>query len=108
MRFMPGTAIYRIADFVHGLGDRRCLRRIWPGEGRRMAWSQSGSISGPDLRGQAYHLPTLNAATQTTVRLELANRDGLLRPGMFVHVDIASAGSAIAFDCAQIGAHRHR
>ena len=28
------------------------------------------------------------------MRLELANRDGLLRPGMFAHVDIASAGSA--------------
>ena len=42
-----------------------------------------------------YLYPTLNAATRTTpVRLELANRDGLLRPGMFAHVDIASAGSA--------------
>ncbi|MCB1946454.1 MAG: copper-binding protein, partial [Thauera sp.] len=35
-----------------------------------------------------------NAPTRTTpVRLELANPEGLLRPGMFAHVDIAAAGA---------------
>ena len=42
----------------------------------------------------SYLYPTLNASTRTTqVRLELPNRDGQLRPGMFAHVDIAIGGA---------------
>ena len=41
----------------------------------------------------SYIYPTLNASTRTTqVRLDLPNRDGQLRPGMFAHVDIAIGG----------------
>ena len=42
----------------------------------------------------SYLYPTLNTATRTTpVRLELPNKDGLLRPGMFAHVELATAGN---------------
>ena len=97
MRFMPGTAIYRIADLstVWVIADvyEKDLARVKVGEMAKVSLEAF-----PDQTFDAkltYLYPTLNAATRTTpVRLELANRDGLLRPGMFAHVDIASAGSA--------------
>ncbi|MCB1911686.1 MAG: efflux RND transporter periplasmic adaptor subunit [Rhodocyclaceae bacterium] len=98
MRFMAGTAIYRIADLstVWVIADvyEKDLARVKVGDVAKVTLDAF-----PDQKFEArltYLYPTLNAATRTTpVRLELANRDGLLRPGMFAHVDIASAGSAL-------------
>ena len=93
-----GTAIYRIADLftVWVIADvyEKDLARVKVGDVAKVTLDAF-----PDQKFEArltYLYPTLNAATRTTpVRLELANRDGLLRPGMFAHVDIASAGSAL-------------
>lgn len=97
MRFAAGAPIYRIADLstVWVIADvyEQDLARIKVGEA-------AGVIidAFPDRRFEArigYVYPTLNAATRTTpVRLELPNADGLLRPGMFAHVELATAGNA--------------
>ncbi|MBI1906710.1 MAG: efflux RND transporter periplasmic adaptor subunit [Rhodocyclales bacterium] len=98
MRFTPGTAIYRIADLssVWVIADvyEKDLARVRVGEAAQVRLEAF-----PDQAFEArvtYLYPTLNATTRTTpVRLELANRDGLLRPGMFAHVDVATAGSVV-------------
>ena len=98
MRFAPGMAIYRIADLskVWVIADvyEMDLARVRVGEMARI-----GIEAFPDRSFKAkvsYVYPTVNAATRTTpVRLELENRDGLLRPGMFAHIELASAGSKL-------------
>jgi len=97
MRFMAGTAIYRIADLstVWVIADiyEQDLAKVKLGDAARVIIDAF-----PEQRFDArltYLYPTLNAATRTTpVRLELRNHDGLLRPGMFAHVEIATAGDA--------------
>lgn len=96
MRFTAGTPIYRIADLstIWVIADvyEQDLERVKVGERATI-----GIDAFPDRHFSAkvaYIYPTLNAATRTTqVRLELPNRDGQLRPGMFVHVDIAAGGT---------------
>lgn len=96
MRFAPGTAIYRIADLstVWVIADvyEQDIARVRVGE---PATVRIDAFPGRQFEAKvAYLYPTLNAATRTTpVRLELANPDGLLRPGMFAHVDLATAGA---------------
>ncbi|MFN3988047.1 MAG: efflux RND transporter periplasmic adaptor subunit [Rhodocyclaceae bacterium] len=95
MRFTPGMAVYRIADLssVWVLADvyEQDLARIAPGQPARV-----GIDAYPGRHFEAritYIYPTLNAATRTTpLRLELANPDGLLRPGMFAHVELLTGG----------------
>ncbi|MBR0568784.1 efflux RND transporter periplasmic adaptor subunit [Azoarcus sp. L1K30] len=97
MRFAPGTTIFRIADLssVWAMADiyEQDLGRIKLGETARLIVDAF-----PDRRFDAkidYIYPTLNAATRTTpVRLALDNRDGLLRPGMFAHVEVATGSAA--------------
>jgi Cu(I)/Ag(I) efflux system membrane fusion protein len=97
MRFMAGTAIYRIADLstVWVIADvyEQDLARIKVGDAALVTIDAF-----PQQRFEArvsYLYPTLDAPTRTTpVRLELANREGLLRPGMFAHVELATAGAA--------------
>lgn len=97
MRFTPGTPVYRIADLsnVWVLADvyEQDLARIAPGQPARV-----GIDAYPGRHFDAritYIYPTLNAATRTTpVRLELSNTDGLLRPGMFAHVELLTGGDA--------------
>jgi Cu(I)/Ag(I) efflux system membrane fusion protein len=95
MRFAPGSAIYRIADLssVWVLADvyEQDLARVKVGETARVTLD---AYPGRHFDARvAYLYPTLNAATRTTpVRLELANPDGLLRPGMFAHAELATAG----------------
>ncbi|PKO37424.1 MAG: efflux RND transporter periplasmic adaptor subunit [Betaproteobacteria bacterium HGW-Betaproteobacteria-6] len=95
MRFAPGTAIYRIADLstVWVIADvyEQDLQRVKVGE---TAMVDIDAFPGRHFEAKVSYLyPTLNAATRTTpVRLELPNKDGLLRPGMFAHVELASAG----------------
>lgn len=95
MRFMPGESIYRIAD----LSTVWVLADVYEQDLARVRLGQRAEVvidAFPDRRFAAkvtYLYPTLNAPTRTTqVRLELPNRDGLLRPGMFAHVELAAAG----------------
>jgi Cu(I)/Ag(I) efflux system membrane fusion protein len=91
-RFMPGEAIYRIADLsrVWVIADvfERDLARVRAGQAARVTLEAF-----PGRRFEAkvsYLYPTLNATTRSTpVRLELENREGLLRPGMFASVEFA-------------------
>jgi Cu(I)/Ag(I) efflux system membrane fusion protein len=97
MRFTAGTPLYRIADLstVWVMADvyEQDLARIRVGQPARVTLDAF-----PDKTFDAkvaFIYPTLDSATRTTpIRLVLANRDGLLRPGMFAHVDVATGGSA--------------
>ena len=92
-RFMPGEAVYRIADLakVWVIADifERDLARVRVGQPATVTLDAF-----PDRRFDAkvgYLYPTLNVETRSTrIRLELDNREGLLRPGMFAHVELAS------------------
>ncbi len=96
MRFTPGTTIYRIADLstVWVIADvyEQDLDKVKLGE-----LAQVVIDAYPDKVFSAkveYVYPTLNANTRTTpVRLQLSNQSGKLRPGMFAHVELATAGS---------------
>jgi membrane fusion protein, copper/silver efflux system len=96
MRFTPGMAIYRIADLskVWVIADvfEQDLARVKVGE---MAAIDIEAFPGRSFAAKvSYIYPTLNTATRTTsIRLELPNKEGLLRPGMFVHVALATAGN---------------
>ena len=97
MRFAPGTAIYRIAD----LSTVWVIADVYEQDLARVKIGQPAQVQVEAFPAQrfaakvTYLYPTLNAATRTTpVRLELDNRDGLLRPGMFVHVELAEGGAA--------------
>lgn len=99
MRFMPGEALYRIADLskVWVLADvyERDLARIAPGQPATVTLD---AFPGRSFTARvAYIYPTLEAATRTTsIRLELDNPDGLLRPGLFAHAVVDAGGSAAA------------
>nr|WP_260851625.1 efflux RND transporter periplasmic adaptor subunit [Denitromonas ohlonensis] len=96
MRFAPGMAIYRIAD----LSSVWVIADVYEQDLARVRVGQPATVrveAFPDRIFDAkvtYLYPTLNVATRTTpVRLELDNRDGLLRPGMFSHVELADGGA---------------
>ncbi|HJV24960.1 MAG TPA: efflux RND transporter periplasmic adaptor subunit [Aromatoleum sp.] len=99
MRFMPGDALYRIADLstVWVLADvyERDLARVKPGQPATVALD---AFPGRSFAAKvAYLYPTIDAATRTTqIRLELANPDGLLRPGLFAHAEVATGKAASA------------
>jgi membrane fusion protein, copper/silver efflux system len=93
-RFMPGEAIYRIAD----LSKVWVMADIYEQDLAHVRVGQSAAVSFDAFPGKhfsakvAYLYPTVNAATRSTpLRLELDNREGLLRPGMFAHVELAGA-----------------
>jgi len=97
MRFMPGTAVYRIADLstVWVIADvyEQDLARVKVGEPATVRIDAFPDRSFPAK--VTYLYPTVNAPTRTAqVRLELDNREGLLRPGMFAHVELDTAGHA--------------
>lgn len=101
---MMGTPIYRIAD----------LSRLWvrlEAYEQDLAWLRFGqavtfeveALPGRELRGTiAYIDPILNDRTRTaTVRVNVDNSDGSLKPGMFVRAYAASrlgAGGAVLED----------
>lgn len=95
MRFTAGTPLYRIADLstVWVMADvyEQDLARIRVGQPARVTLDAF-----PDKTFDAkvaFIYPTLDSATRTTpIRLVLANPGGLLRPGMFAHVDVATGG----------------
>lgn len=100
MRFMPGEALYQVADlssvwvvadvFEQDIGlvksgaKARVMINAYPGK------TFEGTIS--------YVYPTLNAQTRTVpVRVELANPGLLLKPGMFAQVElpVSARGSVV-------------
>ncbi|ATE61111.1 efflux RND transporter periplasmic adaptor subunit [Thauera sinica] len=92
-RFMPGETIYRIAD----LSSVWVIADVFEQDLARVRVGQAAAVTLPAYPGRSftarvgYIYPTLDAATRSTrLRLELPNREGLLRPGMFAHVELAT------------------
>jgi len=91
MRFMPGEALFRIADLsqVWMIGDvfEQDLALVRIGSRGTLAVSAYPDRTFPGVLTFIY--PTLNAETRTArVRFELANPQGQLRPGMYGTVQI--------------------
>lgn len=95
MRFMPGEALYQVADLssVWVVADlpEQDIGLVRPGSAARVTIDAY-----PDKRFEgriAYVYPTLNAATRTVpVRIELANPGLLLKPSMFGAVELSAGG----------------
>jgi len=96
MRFMPGEMLYQIADIgaVWVLADvfERDIGMVKNGQKVRVTINAypdkvfAGTV--------AYVYPTLNAQTRTvSVRVELANPGGLLKPAMYASVDLAGSAA---------------
>jgi RND family efflux transporter MFP subunit len=99
MRFMPGDALYQIADLssVWILADvsEQDIGLVQPGQS---ASAKLSSYPGKTFSAKAsYVYPTLNPQTRSVpVRLELANPGGLLKPGMYADVELsAPAGGKV-------------
>jgi Cu(I)/Ag(I) efflux system membrane fusion protein len=94
MRFMPGEALYQIADLsaVWVLADvfEQDVGLVKTGA---MARVRINAYPDKVFEGRiAYVYPTLTAATRTVpVRVELANPGALLKPGMFAQVEMSVA-----------------
>lgn len=93
MRFMPGEALYHIAD----LSSLWVLAEVYEQELSLVQQGQAASIritAYPDkvFTGKvAFIYPTVNPQTRTVqVRIELPNPDGLLKPFMYATVELAA------------------
>ena len=99
MRFMPGETLYKIADLstVWIMADvfEQDIALIKAGQDVRV---RLDAFPGREFNTRvAYIYPTLNEQTRTIpVRMELANGDGLLRPGMYVQIELHAAKNSIA------------
>ena len=93
MRFMPGEMLYKIADLstVWIMADvfEQDIGLIKAGQTVKV---RLDAFPGREFKTRvAYIYPTLNEQTRTLpVRMEMANPDGLLRPGMFAQVELAA------------------
>ena len=91
MRFMPGEALYQIADLssVWVIADvfEQDIGLVRNGS---KATVNINAYPGKTFSGRVtYVYPTLSAETRTVpVRVELANPGGLLKPGMFAQVEL--------------------
>ncbi|MBE0473683.1 efflux RND transporter periplasmic adaptor subunit [Rhodoferax sp.] len=91
MRFMPGEALYQIADLssVWVIADvfEQDIGLVKTGT---QATVSINAYPGKNFTGRVtYVYPTLTAETRTVpVRVELANPGGLLKPGMFAQVEL--------------------
>ena len=91
MRFMPGEALYQIADLsaVWVIADvfEQDIGLVKNGT---QATVKINAYPGKTFSGRVtYVYPTLSAETRTVpVRVELANPGGLLKPGMFAQVEL--------------------
>lgn len=99
MRFMPGEALYQIADTssVWVLADvfERDIGAVKVGQA---AEARIDAFPGRTFAGKVgYVYPTLNAQTRTVpVRIELANPRGELRPAMYANVELkVGAGGTV-------------
>jgi Cu(I)/Ag(I) efflux system membrane fusion protein len=98
MRFMPGEMLYQVADLstVWAVADvfEQDIGLVRTGQKARLRIDAypdrvfEGTVS--------YVYPTLRAETRTVpVRVELANPGGLLKPGMFAALELASASAKV-------------
>jgi Cu(I)/Ag(I) efflux system membrane fusion protein len=93
MRFMPGDVLFQIADLgsVWLVADifERDLAQIRVGQMAAVkidAWPEKAFAA-----RVAYIYPTVNAQTRTaSIRLELANPGGLLKPAMYASIELAT------------------
>nr|WP_221229554.1 efflux RND transporter periplasmic adaptor subunit [Niveibacterium umoris] len=94
MRFMPGDTLFQIADLssVWAIVDvnEQDIAAVQTG---RKASITLNAYPGKTFEGTvSYIYPTLNAETRTVpVRVELANPQGLLKPGLFASMTLSSA-----------------
>ncbi len=95
MRFEAGTPLYRIAD----LSTVWVMADVYEQDIARIRVGQPVHVTidaFPDKTFEArvaFIYPSLDSATRTTpIRVTLANPGGLLRPGMFAHVDVTTGG----------------
>jgi RND family efflux transporter MFP subunit len=95
MRFMPGDSLYQIADLssLWVMADVYEQDIALVGTGSKAKVS-IGAYPGRSFEGTiTYVYPTLTPETRTVpVRLEIANPNLLLKPGMFADVDIPVGG----------------
>ena len=95
MRFMPGDVLFQIAD----LSSVWVLADVFEQD---IALVKTGSTASVRLNAYpdktfsgriAYVYPTMKTETRTIpVRIELPNPNGLLKPGMFAQVELATGG----------------
>ncbi len=91
-QIMPGTSLLQLADlstvWLIAEVPERDAGRVKPGD---TVAARLESLPGVTLTGRISHLyPTLDAATRSVrVRIDLNNRQGKLRPGMFASVTLA-------------------
>ncbi|HJV62046.1 MAG TPA: efflux RND transporter periplasmic adaptor subunit [Albitalea sp.] len=97
MRFMPGEALYQVTDLsaVWVIADvfEQDIALVKPGAKARVTVdAYPGKLFDGTI---TYVYPTLKAETRSVpVRVELANPGLLLKPAMFVQVDMAVGGKA--------------
>ncbi len=96
MRFMPGEMMYKIAD----LSTVWIIADVFEQDIELVKVGQAAMVGVDAFPGRefktriAYIYPTLNVATRTiSVRLEIANGGGLLRPGMYAQVELSATGN---------------
>ena len=101
MRFMPGEALYQVADLsaVWVVADifEQDIALVKPGGKARVRINAYPDKVFAGTIGYVY--PTLKAETRSVpVRVELANPGGLLKPGMFAEVELslAAAGQVVS------------
>ena len=99
MRFMPGEMMYKIADLstVWVMADvfEQDIALVKAGQA---AVLRLDAFPGREFKTRvAYIYPTLNEQTRTiAVRLELANKEGLLKPGMYAQVELQTTADKIS------------
>lgn len=97
MRFMPGEALYQVADLssVWVVADvfEQDIGQITQGAKAKV---RINSYPDKTFEGSiTYVYPTLKAETRTVpVRIELPNPGILLKPGMFAQVELPAAGNS--------------
>lgn len=98
MRFMPGEALYRIADLsnVWLIADvfEQDLGYVRPGQEVEVTVN---SLPGKTFTGRVgFVYPTLTAESRTgKVRIELPNADGLLKPNLYATVHLTTDVNAV-------------
>lgn len=97
MRFAPGEVLYQITD----LGTVWLIAQVFEHDLSGLETGSAATVEidafpGETFRGSiAYIYPTFDTATRSVpVRVELANPDGRLKPGMFARVKLAGAARA--------------
>ena len=97
MRFMPGEALFQIADVssVWVVADvfEQDIAAVTVGQ---QAQVRINAYPGERFEGRVAHVyPTLKAETRTVpVRIELPNPKGKLKPAMFAEVELPVGGAA--------------